>query len=60
MTDVLHEKFVAIGLPVSWGDHVVEYIFRTRIWIEFFTCMFGFMIFVNILRDLNLGFVVDK
>lgn len=60
MTDVLHKKFISISLPISWGDHVVEHILWTWIWIKFFTCMFSFMIFINILRDLYFSFVVYK
>ena len=60
MTDVLHKVFLFGGLPVPWSDHIVEYIFRTGICIDFFSRMFCFLVLIDVLWNLDLGFVVDK
>lgn len=60
MTDVLHEEFIAFVLPISGDDHIVEYVFGTGIGIKFFSCKFGLLVLIDVLGDLNFGFIVDE
>lgn len=60
MTHILHEEFLFWSFPVSWRDHVVQYILRTRICVYFFSRMFGLLVLINILWNLDLGFVINQ
>ena len=60
MTHILHEEFTALILPVSRHYHVIQHVLGTRISIHLLGRMFGFLVFINILWDLNFCFVVDQ
>lgn len=60
MADILHEELIALSLPVSRSYHIIQYILWTGIGIELFGGMFGFLVLVDILRNLYFCLVVYK